>query len=587
MRPISAAPARIALLPLGIAVALGAEWGRLQTSWPIARVVADLLPGLAFLIAGEIAWARRPDNRIGPLMVATGFAWYVGTYQASPDPVIAAVAYAFQGYYDALLAWLVLAYPSGRLRWGTSRSVVRVFIAVLMARTVVRFALYHPLASYGDLSDPAAALRYVDDITRRNQVDFAFVVTITVIALAVLVLVVARFRSESLAGRRISGPILIGGVAVATVIVARFGSGLLEPGVIDERIAMRDLRAYLTAITASLVPIGFLVGLVRARLWRGSVADLVVELGDAPPRQGLREMLSRALGDPSLEVAYAVAGTMSFVDEAGLPVQLPPADSSTRAVTRVEREGRTIAALIHDPAIVEHPGLVRSVAAAARLALENERLAAEVRAQLEDVRASRARIVEAGDVERRRVERDLHDGAQQRLVTLALNLQMARERAETLDPALGAMLMRAGQELEAGLAELRELARGLHPSILAEEGLAAAVESLSDRSPVPVELRLGEMGRNPPLEATAYYVLAEAMANVVKHARASHVRIDIAERDGILTLVAADDGIGGADAERGSGLRGLADRVAAAGGRISVTSPPGGGTTILVEIPCG
>ncbi|MEA2535868.1 MAG: hypothetical protein QOF11_102 [Chloroflexota bacterium] len=579
--------ARLGLLPLGVAFALGAEWVRLDGNWPWIWVLADLLPGLAFLAAGQIAWARRPDNRIGPLLVLTGFAWYVGTYQASADETVGRLAYAFQGYYDGLLAWLVLAYPSGRLRWRSSRLVVGAFLGALVARTTFRLALYHPLASYGDLSDPATALRYVADTSLRNDVDSFFRLAIATIAVVVLVLVLVRFRSETAAGRRITGPILIGGLAVAAGIVAEFGSGLLVGATSADRLAWRYLGEFVTVVTATLVPVGFLVGLIRGRLARGSVAELVVQLGEAPEAPRLREILSRALGDPSLEVAYVVAGTSTYVDAAGRPMLLPATDSLDRAVTRLESDGQPLAALIHDPAIGERPELVTSVAAAARLALENERLQAAVRAQLEDVRASRARIVEAGDAERRRVERDLHDGAQQRLVTLALALQMARAKATTADSSLLGALERASAELDAALGELRELARGLHPAILVEEGLAAAIESLAERTPVPVQLQIAEDRLPAPVEATAYFVVAEALANVVKYARATQVRITVDHRDGVLTVEATDDGMGGADAAKGSGLRGLDDRVAAAGGRFSVTSPPGGGTTLRAEIPCG
>lgn len=579
--------ARLGLLPLGVAFALGAEWVRLIGHWPLVLVLADLAPGLAFLVAGQIAWARRPGNRIGPLLMLTGFAWYVGTYQASSHATISGLAYAFQGYYDALLAWLVVAYPSGRLRWRSSRLVVAAFLVTLATRTVIRLALYHPVAAYGDLSDPAVALRYVADVTLRNDVDILFRVAIACIALGVLILVVARFRSEGPAGRQIAGPILLGGLAVAAGIVAEFWSGFVPTATGPDRFALANVGEYLTVVTATVVPVGFVVGLIRDRLSRGSVADLVVQLSEAPEAPRLRDILSRALGDPSLEVAYAVSGTSTFLDAAGRPIHLPPADSLDRAVTRLERDGQPIAALIHDPAISERQELVTSVAAAARLALENERLQAAVRAQLEDVRASRARIVEAGDAERRRVERDLHDGAQQRLVTLALALQVARARVTTADPSLLATLERASAELDAALAELRELARGLHPSILVEEGLAAAIESLAERTPVPVELDVVEERLPAQVEATAYFVVAEALANIVKYANATQVRITVDRRDGVLTVEAVDDGMGGADPAKGSGLRGLDDRVAAAGGRFSVTSPPLGGTTIRVEIPCG
>jgi signal transduction histidine kinase len=256
-------------------------------------------------------------------------------------------------------------------------------------------------------------------------------------------------------------------------------------------------------------------------------------------------------------------------------------------MTRLEAGGRTVAVLIHDPALSEQAELVRSVSAATRLALENERLAAEVRTQLEAVRASRARIVAAGDAERRRVERDLHDGAQQRLVTLALSIQVARAQADGSNPALASSLDQASEDLAGALTDLRALARGIHPAILADEGLAAAVEALADRSPANVTLRAPAERFTPTVEATAYYVVAEALTNVVKYARASAVTVTIEREGETLRVEVADDGVGGADPTRGSGLAGLDDRVAAAGGRLTVTSAAGVGTVVRAEIPCG
>ena len=234
--------------------------------------------------------------------------------------------------------------------------------------------------------------------------------------------------------------------------------------------------------------------------------------------------------------------------------------------------------------------MVRSVAAATRLALENERLTAEVLTQLGEVRASRARIVLAGDAERRRVERDLHDGAQQRLVTLALALRIARDRLDGSDPRVGASLDQASHELDLALAELRALARGLHPTVLTEEGLAAAVEALGDRSPVPVAVfvapEVAERRCATDVEAAAYFVVAEALTNVAKYAHASRSTVRIGRTEGVLSVEITDDGVGGADVGRGSGLRGLDDRVAAAGGRFDVVSVPGAGTTVRAEIPC-
>jgi signal transduction histidine kinase len=265
-----------------------------------------------------------------------------------------------------------------------------------------------------------------------------------------------------------------------------------------------------------------------------------------------------------------------------------PTEGSERAVTMVEREGEPLAAIVHDRSLLDEPALVRAASAAARLAIDNERLQAEVRAKLAEVQASRARIVEAGDAERRRVERNLHDGAQQRLVTLSLALGLLKEQlAQDGDPALAAQVDGLSTELRQALEELRELARGIHPAILTEEGLPAAVTSLADRAPVPVSVEEERVGRVPEaVEATAYFVVAEALTNIAKYALASRASVRLLRDGDRLQVEVTDDGVGGADIEAGSGLRGLEDRVAALGGRLSVESSPGAGTLVRAEIPC-
>jgi signal transduction histidine kinase len=578
--PISA---RRALLPVGILWALGAEWTRLESGWPLTWVLGDLIPGIVFLIAGLVAWERRPDTRVGLLMVAISFAWYVGTYGASTDPRVGVVAHAFQGYFLALLAWLVLAYPSGRIRELASRLVVAAWLALLIARSGFRLAVNRPSTDY-DLSEAAEVDRYVRDISLRDSGDAVFAALMAVLAAVVLILILRRLITETGAGRRVAAPILLGGIALAIGVVVQVAA-VAVAGSFAERSFAWDLSQGLNIAALTIVAIAFAVGVARARLARGSVADLVVQLGDAPDRPVLRDVLARALRDPSLEIAYAVPGTTRFVDAAGQAVTLPASNDPDRAMTRLEGGGSTVAVLIHDPALSDQPELVRSVAAATRLAIENERLAAEVRTQLEEVRASRARIVVAGDAERRRVERDLHDGAQQRLVTLALALQMARGQVDPMDEVADS-LDRAGRELELALAELRELARGLHPTVLTEEGLAVAIEALADRTPLPVTVQAPAERYRPEVEATAYYVVAEALTNVVKYAKASAVTLSIDHGNGVLTVAIADDGVGGADASNGSGLRGLDDRVAAIGGTLEVRSEAGEGTLIRADIPC-
>jgi signal transduction histidine kinase len=330
------------------------------------------------------------------------------------------------------------------------------------------------------------------------------------------------------------------------------------------------------------VAIAFLAGVLRARLARSAVAELVVELGRATAPGDLRDALARALRDPSLALAYWLADGGRYVDAEGRPFELP-SESETRAVSVVERDGRLIAALVHDPALGEEPELVESVCAAAALALENEQLQAELRARLEELRASRARIVEAADEERRRIERNLHDGTQQRLVSIAMALGLAQAKLEKDPAAAGAVFGEARQGLSAALEELRELSHGIHPAILTERGLVAALQDL-----VPIELAVDGTGRLPEqVEAAAYYVVSEALANIAKHAHATSARVRLQPVDGKVVLEVADDGIGGADAGRGSGLRGLTDRVEALGGRLWLSSPPGQGTVVRGEIPCG
>jgi signal transduction histidine kinase len=300
----------------------------------------------------------------------------------------------------------------------------------------------------------------------------------------------------------------------------------------------------------------------------------------------LRAALARTLGDPSLELAYWVPASGRYVDAGGHPVEFPRPESG-RTATVVEREGEPVAALIHDPALAENDELVQSVCAAAALTLENARLQAELRAGLAELQASRARLVEATDTERRRIERDLHDGTQQRLVSIAMALGLAESKLGTDRPAVQPVLREAREALAVALAELRELTQGIRPAILVERGLAPALDDLARRAALPVRLEVAISGRLPEqVESAAYFVASEALANAAKHSHASEVRLTAAQEPGALVLEIADDGIGGAAAGGGTGLRGLADRVEALGGRLTVSSPPGRGTAVRAEIPC-
>jgi signal transduction histidine kinase len=339
-------------------------------------------------------------------------------------------------------------------------------------------------------------------------------------------------------------------------------------------------------VLLATVPFALELGLLRSRLARGAVAELVVELGQTRAPGKLREALARALHDPALTLAYWLPEQGRYVDSEGQPVELPR-DDSALTTTIVERDGRRVAALVHDASLREDPELVDAVCAAAGLALENERLQAELRAHLDELRASRVRIVEAADAERRRLERDLHDGTQQRLVSVSMALGLAESKLGSDPKSARKILDETRKTLGTTLQELRELSQGIHPGILTERGLGPALQELAYGSPVPIELSVPIEERLPePVEAAAYYVVAEALTNVAKYASASSVSVRVGSRNGRAVVEVSDDGVGGADPVRGSGLRGLADRVEALGGMLAVESPAGEGTRLRAEIPC-
>jgi signal transduction histidine kinase len=352
---------------------------------------------------------------------------------------------------------------------------------------------------------------------------------------------------------------------------------LLPPG----KVSGPSLLVYEAALC--LLAAGLLAALLVAPWQRAAIADLVVELGQA--RSGtLRGALARALGDPSLEIGYWLPDRGAFVDAEGRTLT-PPEPGSGRSMTVLEREGQPVAVLVHDPAVLEDPGLVEAVTSAAQLAAANVRLQAEVRARVEELGASRRRIVQAGDEERRRLERRLHEGVEARLGELAATLRRGQRSATGQQTRQ--KISHAEEQLLKTLEELRRLAHGLHPRVLSEEGLEGALATLAKDSPVPVDLQVTTAQLPPALAAAAYFVCAEALVNVAKHAAASRVTVSVSASEDRLRVEIADDGVGGADPERGAGLRGLVDRVETFGGTLRVESVPGRGTRLAAEISLG
>ena len=336
----------------------------------------------------------------------------------------------------------------------------------------------------------------------------------------------------------------------------------------------------LLALPAAIVSIAALegIGSVLRALARRLLRTRMAEGGP------VRELLAERLGDRSLNIAYWLPEREIFVDDDGRQVTLPDPGSG-RAWTAVERGGVRVAAIVHDAELDASPELVTAAASAAALAIDNERLKAELRARVDELRVSRLRIVEAADDARRRIERDLHDGAQQQLVSLALDLRMLKTRLS--DSGLAGTVDQIGEKLAVALAELREFARGIHPAFLSERGLGAAVDALVARAPLNVESSVNLDERLPaPVEAAAYFVIAEGLTNVVRYADTHNAWVNVSRNGGELLVVVSDDGKGGATVAGGTGLRGLIDRLAVLDGRLEVTSPHGQGTRLEAHIPC-
>jgi signal transduction histidine kinase len=534
--------------------------------------ILELLVGWSFVACGVYAWGRRPDNPIGRIMAAVGLAWLVGRALH-----FGGVAWSFTAgvwltdMWPAGLALFLLAYPGGRRMTGSDQTILGLFLLFALPLELAWLVVWDPA------SGPGNALAVWPNVGLADGIDGAQRVVVVLAILLLIATLAHRWYVSTAPMRRMMTPILAGGFALLigsmTTVLAKFG-------ISAEPMIWSVLIAYI-AVPIAVVGVTF-----RARMARGALAELVIELGTTPAPARLQDALAHALADPSLQVAFWSRPANAFLGTDGAPVPMPPADSR-QVVTVLERGGIPLAAIIHDAALLDDPGLVASVATAVRLTVENERLQAEVEAQLEEVRASRARIVAAGDAERKRLERDLHDGAQQRLVALMLALRIAQGSLESSEgPGLRLTLAQASAEAKAALSELRDLAQGIHPQILSEAGLETAVESLADRAQVPVTVEIGSRERYvPAVESAAYFVVAEALTNVTKYAVASHVLVRAAWRDGILTLEVSDDGIGGADPSAGSGLRGLVDRLAVIDGTLEVVSPTGGGTRLLAQIP--
>ena len=584
---ITGIPVRRAALPVaaaalaltvGAAAEITAVRAGILDGWLVALYS---LVGVTTVLAGLVSWLVRPDSGIGPLMVAMGGLWFLGDFgYASDDALVDLVGFPLQGWQDVLLVVLLLAVSPGGLSDRAARAITVGMLASHAVLALARLLLRPP----NDLSSCLCVPNRITGITDPSSYDLVVGVASVAeagFAIAALGLLVPRWARATGPARRTTGALLLAGVATAVVVTYnRVANRVLttpqEPS---------DAMIALSATLRISIPLAVAASLVRGQRSRRRVADVVLSLDDRGVEGG-SDALRRALADPSVRLLRFSPERQAYLDangdEAALPVPGGPL-----AATALKRDDELLGALVHDEALRQEPELLDAVAAAARLALHNERLADEVRARLVEVQASRQRIVEASDAERRRLERDLHDGAQQRLVAAVLRVRsLERRAAGGGDVGLADALEDLAAELDAAMLDIRELARGIRPPALNEAGLATALETLADRSPVPVVLDVHVEGRFPEVvEATAFFAASEALANVLKYADARHVRLAAGIEDGRLWLSVEDDGRGGADPAKGSGLAGLADRLDALDGSLVVESPPAGGTVVSAHIP--
>ncbi len=560
----------------------GATFG--GESWEAG--VVELVAGWAMIGAGLYVWWGRGEARSGFLLALAGMAWFVAEWDNPRIGVGVAftVGLAAHALAPAVVAHAVMAYPFGRL----SSRLERLAIGLAYADTAVVLGLlpalfFDPRRQGCSLCPPNLLLLDswpgLFESLNRWGIWLAVVWTIWIAALCVW-----RLARSSAPLRRLTAPVLVGGIVylllVLTNLLHSLPAGLRGNDQFEYRLWLGQ-AAGLLAIGLGVAWSWFL-----RRRTRSVMATLVVELGESPPPGRLREVLARSLGDPDLKVAYPLSDPERVVDAMGTPVD--PAEHEGRAVTLLARKGQTVAMLFHRLGLLDDPAVVAEVVAATRLALENDRLQAEVFAQLEDLRASRARIVATGDAERRRLERDLHDGAQQRLVGLSLALRLAHTRlGPHPDPKLTALIDRTEHALRMAIDELRELAHGIYPAVLTDEGLSAAVEALAYRASIPIAIVDMPEERFPnQVETAAYFLIAEVTGSIASLTGASGATVDVKYDGKRLVIEVTDDGVGDADRDLESGFTDLADRIGALEGKLRVQYAPAGALTIQAEIPC-
>lgn len=530
--------------------------------------VIALFPAVALVwfVAGTIAWRRRPSSRTGLLIWVGGVALLAAGLLNTGIEFGIVVGAVFATVIVAVIVHLLLAFPSGRLPDATSRAIV---IAGYFVALVLQAPIYvWGLGVFAPAIGPDPELAAIGTEVQRWAG--------LVVVVAAAIVLGMRLRAASPGRRRVLAPLYGYGMASVVLIPASAGLGVYLP------------VTAVVAIQLSLVggvAIAFTVGVLVGGFERtAELEELAAWLGTKSGREPLRSAIARALGDPSVELVYWLPVREGFVDEHG--IGFDPPDSGDRGFTVIESDGTPAGAITYDARLVGDARRVQAVGRVAAIAIARERLTTELRASQTALRHSRVRLVEAADRERARIAKDLHDGLQVQLVLLALEAGRIHDDARDEADRERALTLRQG--IEEAADELRRLVHEVMPSALVERGLVLAAEDLVDRMPIPTTLEADglDTALSPTVVNVAYFVVAEGLANTVKHARAASASVRLSRAGDVLTIEIADDGVGGTGVHRGRGLAGLADRIDAVGGRMSLQNAPGGGTTLRAELPC-
>lgn len=533
---------------------------------PLWALLLFPVGGLLYVGAGLLAWTRRPSNQMGAVIVAGGFVWILAGLGNSGIPALSAVGLVVATVPLAIVVHLLHAFPSGRPRGRAGRLTV-------LAGYFVVLVLQAPQYLFGGGAErPSTVLQIADRQDLAHLGEWVQSIAGAAVMVATAAVLLGRLRRAEPAKRRVMAPLDAYGI-VAVLFVA-FGSIAVNDWLPGHELELAV--AQLTVLAG--IPIAFVAAVLSGGFARTEdVQELGALLSAEDGRPALRAALRQVLGDDSVELLFRLEEPPRWVDGEGAEAQLP-APRSDRSIAEVRVGARLVGAIVYDATLVADEELVADAARVTALAIDHERLTAELLAGREDLRVSRARLVEATDAERRRIARDLHDGLQTRLVLLAMQAGSALPASEAA--------AELGRGLQGAITELRRFVNGVVPASLTERGLYAAAVELTDRMPIPVELDFDPRHAELPagVETAGYFIVSEAFSNAVKHSRAEELRLSITRPGGSLRIEVVDDGIGGA--HFGGGLRGLADRVDALSGRLVVDSPPGGGTRILAEVPC-